>query len=245
MYDKIAAYYDSIMSEVDYENWVAYLEKIFEKYNFSPLRILDMACGTGTVSVKLKRLGYEVVGLDESRDMIDIAREKAESTGLKIKFVQQDIRNLGLSTSFDCVVCLFDSLNYVTQDDDLKQVFKKVRAVLVKKGIFIFDTLSPERIKEATRQDHVARGDDFIACFENSYDEEKRIGTVRLTLFAQQTGDTYKKFEEVHEEKAYTIKELTSWLEEAGFFVLCAFDAYTFEEPKEDSKRVFFVAKRE
>lgn len=239
-FDLIAPYYDQLMSGVPYRLWVDYVEQILSRTGCRPESVLDVACGTGNVSEELARRGYQVVGVDVAPAMIDAARAKRGP----VEYCVQDIAELELGRKFDLAVCLFDSLNYVTDTDKLRRGFRRVAGHLNEGGLFIFDVntiyaLSHHFFDQANlASDHYPR---YV--WSSEYDHATRICTVTM-LFEVQDGGAVTQFKEVHLQRGHSLEELSAWLIEAGFEVLDTYQAYRFKKPGRRSDRVFFVARR-
>lgn len=135
----IAPYYDALMWDIDYVGWIDYTLKLCEKFSLKPKRVLDLACGTGTCCIILSEKGYEVVGIDGSREMLEVARRKTESQNSRVKLVRGDMRSFTLEESVDLVTCIFDSINYILHENELESCFRSVNSVLSLGGLFIFD----------------------------------------------------------------------------------------------------------
>ena len=145
-YTDFAYIYDKLIGQ-DYEKWADYIEDIFAKNNLKPSLVLDLGCGTGSITNILAKRGYDMIGVDISPDMLNVAREKATEEGLDVLYLCQDIREFELYGTVDAIICTLDVLNYITDPDDLKQVFRLVRNYLNPDGIFIFDINTEHKLK--------------------------------------------------------------------------------------------------
>lgn len=244
-YEGFAAVYDLFMEETNYAQWVVYLEKIWLKYNISPKLILDLGCGTGNISLPLAKKGYEVIGIDVSEDMLSVAKEKAERDRLDILFLMQDMREFELYGTVDCVISLYDSLNYITEEEDLLQVFCLVNNYLDPGGLFIFDMNTEYKFQNKLADRSFAETTEKAAyIWENYYDEKEKINEFYMNFFVkEENSEQYKRFEEYHYERAYDIEKIKELITKSGMELLNVFDAFTFEEAREDSERIYFVAK--
>ncbi|OUQ58888.1 SAM-dependent methyltransferase [Tyzzerella sp. An114] len=245
VYESFASVYDTFMGETDYDGWVSYIEKIWERENLSPEIVLDLGCGTGNVTERLAKKGYDMIGIDLSEDMLAKARDKAYEENLDILYLCQDMREFELYGTVNCILSLFDSLNYITDEDDLLKVFKLVNNYLHPKGLFIFDMNTEYKFKNIYADNTYAETTENAAyIWENFYDEEEKINEYYMNFFIEdeETG-TYERFEECHYEKAYSIDIIKNLIEESGMQFVAVYDAYTFEPAREDSERIFVVAR--
>ncbi|MGQ9782600.1 MAG: class I SAM-dependent DNA methyltransferase [Armatimonadota bacterium] len=237
----IAKHYDSLMSSVPYRQWVDYIEAILQRLDYHPKTVLDLACGTGNVSELLADRGYAVVGVDISPEMIEVARTKSG----RVEYYMQDISELNLDNrQFELAICLFDSLNYITDPVRLAACFERVGAHLVPGGLFIFDVNTVYALEHGFfDQANLAFGSYPRYVWTSQYDHRTHICQVDMLFEVMEDGHV-KQFKEVHYQRGYSLEELTRWLVEAGFEVLEIFHAYTFRKPARRSDRVFFVARR-
>ncbi len=242
-YAKLADIYDCLMAGIDYEEWADYLEQLLERYSASADRIADLACGTGNTTLPLAARGYEVYGIDIAPAMLAKARQKAGEQGLAPVFLEQDMRGLELPVPMDLVTSYHDGLNYIISPDDLCLVFKKAYNSLRPGGLFIFDMNAVEKLSGAGGVTTFADDEDMSLIWETSYDREADIWEIRLTGFVKQ-GGLYEKFVETHREKAYKSEEILSFLKEAGFIVRDVFHGFSFDLPRHDTRRIFYVAQK-
>lgn len=243
-YRNFAQVYDLFMEDTPYEQWVEYLKKIWESYNFKPKLILDLGCGTGTITRILAKEGYDMIGIDLSEDMLAVAREKASEEEQNILYLLQDMTEFELYGTVDCIISLFDSINYITQKEDLLEVFKLANNYLDPGGLFIFDINTEYKFQNILASNTFAQTSEEAAyIWENFYDEEEKMNEYYMNFFIKQhNGKNYERFEEFHYEKAYSIEEMILLLDKAGLKFIAVFDAFTFEEPKMDSQRLYFIA---
>ncbi|SHJ11210.1 class I SAM-dependent DNA methyltransferase [Lutispora thermophila] len=241
-YGGFAQIYDSLMDEVDYEKWAKYLQDIMHYNNVTARHVLDLACGTGNITIPLSQLGYSLWGVDISEQMLSIAENKARVYGERIRFLRQDMRNLSLTKSFDAVVCACDGVNYITDEKELIQVFKEVYKILNPGGIFIFDISSFFKLESILGDNmFIEEKNGIFYCWENSFDEESSTVAMRLNFFIPE-GKLYTRIEEIHIQKAYKIHDIYEMLLKSGYTKIKDFDEFTFEKANEKSERVFFSA---
>ena len=242
-YEGFAEVYDWFMNDVDYDSWVDYIERIWNSYNKTPKLIADLGCGTGNVTERLANKGYDMIGIDISEDMLAEAREKAYENEKQILYLLQDMREFELYGTVDIIISLFDSLNYITEEEDLLKVFKLVNNYLEPKGLFIFDLNTKYKFKNILGENTFTQMDDDAAyIWENYYDDDSEINEYYLNIFVKDNDGRYERYEEVHHEKAYEIDVIKDLISKSGLKLLNIYDAYTFDEPKETSERVFFIA---
>lgn len=243
-YRDLAKVYDQMMSEVDYQQWVDYLEEIWHHFDARVERVLDLACGTGTVALLLTDRGYQVVGVDQSAEMLAVADTKSQDARDDIYWCQQDMRELDLGESFDCVTCLHDSMNYLLIADDLRKTFVGVAEHLRSGGLFVFDVNTIGALEAVGDNTLFIEEDGSSVVWKNSYHSEHRIWEVDLTLFLRQPDGYYAKSKEIHRERGYPQEELANLLTACGFDLLAVYHALTMFPPTANSSRLYFVAQR-
>jgi ubiquinone/menaquinone biosynthesis C-methylase UbiE len=247
MYNEFARFY----AQGDWPRYSAQMAKllptVLEHFGLWPRSVLDLACGEGTFAMAMAERGLRVTGVDQSPEMLDVARERAATESLKVDFLQQDMRSLRLRGRFDLVTCWFDSLNYLLEIDELAQAFAGVTRVLDKNGIFIFDVntiraLAAEWVREPCYI-HLDSQDLFLASVPQ-YDPATRIASLHITGFAREN-DRWVRVDEVHRERGYTVKEIRQCLKGAGLHELaCWASLDRMEKPGRGTARVWFVARR-
>ncbi|WP_066639899.1 class I SAM-dependent DNA methyltransferase [Desulfolucanica intricata] len=242
-YRELAGIYDYLVQGVDFEGWIDYIEKLLQKFNYKPRNVADLACGTGNTTFPFARRGYNVIGVDLSPQMINIAQEKAIQQNLDIKFLVQDIRELNLHHKMDLITCFHDGLNYLLNYEDIKLAFKKVYQNLIPDGLFIFDLNSVHWLANTDPETTVIEEEDLTLIWQSSYDRANDIWEINLTSFVRKN-DLYSKFKEQHREKAYTPYEIELALKEAGLDLLGSYDSFTFEPIKTNSRRHFFATRK-
>ena len=241
-YTSFAQVYDLFMDNVDYESWGRYLVGLLKEYGISDGLVLDLGCGTGNMTELLSTAGYDMIGVDNSGDMLEIACEKRAESGLDILYLLQDMREFELYGTVRAVVSICDSMNYLLKEKDLEQVFRLVNNYLDPGGIFIFDLNTKfkyEQMGETTIAENREEGS-FI--WDNYYDREKEINEYDLSIFLPVEDDLYRKYEEVHYQRAYTVENIRRLLEGAGMEFVAVYDAFTKEPPKADSERIYMIA---
>jgi ubiquinone/menaquinone biosynthesis C-methylase UbiE len=241
-YSGFAAAYDRMMQNVDYVRWAEYIDSLFSLYNFHPKRVLDIACGTGSATILLAQKGYKMSGTDRAMEMLVRAREKAEKRGIRLFLWQQDMRYLTVTRPYDAALCLYDSINYILTEDEMKQFFHQVSDALTPKGVFIFDVTTEYNIvKHFHRQTFAESYEDFSYIWKNLYFHKEKVCKTILTFFLSD-GDKYAKREELHVQKIYSVAQIKRLLEEADYKLLSSFDAFTFNRWGRTSERINFTA---
>lgn len=242
-YTSFASVYDMFMDNVPYEQWSGYLVSLLQEYGIEDGLVLDLGCGTGSLTEQLAKKGYDMIGVDNSSDMLEIAMDKKAASGLDILYLMQDMRDFELYGTVKAVVSICDSMNYILSEDELTTVFRLVNNYLDPGGIFIFDLNTIYKYSlmgDATIAENREEGS-FI--WENSYYEEDRMNEYDLTLFIRQESGLYEKYEETHYQKAYELETVKQLLADAGMEYICAYDAFTREQPRDDSERIYVAAR--
>lgn len=243
-YTGFASVYDAFMDNVPYEEWAEYLCGLLKDYGVLDGLVLDLGCGTGSLTEILARRGYDMIGVDNSQDMLQIAMEKRAESGLDILYLCQDMREFELYGTVAAIVSICDSMNYLTEYEELVQTLKLVNNYLDPQGIFIFDLNTLYKYQEIIGDRTIAESrEECSFIWDNAFDEETRINEYDLSLFIQEEDDLYRRFDETHYQRAYTMEEIRQAVSEAGMEWVAAYDAFTREEPKKDSQRVYVVVR--
>ncbi|MCC8050209.1 MAG: class I SAM-dependent methyltransferase [Clostridiales bacterium] len=253
-YESFARVYDLFMSDTPYDDWCEYLHGLLLKYGVADGLVLELGCGTGAMTQRLARLGYDMIGVDNSIDMLEIAREKqpdiqndlSDADMPDILYLLQDMREFELYGTVRAVVSVCDSMNYITEEDDLLQVFRLVNNYLDPGGIFIFDLNTEYKYRELLSDNVFAENrDEGSFIWENWYEEETGINEYDLTLYIRNhlSDECYERYEETHIQRAWTIDCVCNLLAQAGLHLEAVYDAFTEDEPRPESERVYFVAR--
>ena len=242
MYDDFASVYDKLMDNVPYDKWGRFIVQILKKHGIDNGLVLDLGCGTGRMTRYLADRGYDMTGVDGSPAMLALAKESSPDN---ILYLQQDMREFELYGTMRAVICTCDSLNYIIDEKDLLQVFRLVNNYLDPGGLFIFDINTCYKYRELLADNTFAESRDEVSfIWENTFDEESMINEYDLSIFVREDdGDIYRRFNEVHYQKAYSKEDICRLLEEAGLKLLDIFGEYTEEVPGFDSEKICFVAK--
>ena len=241
-YSDFAYVYDALMQkDVDYEKWADYIENLFDMYDVSPSLVCDVACGTGNITIPMAKRGYDMTGVDVSEDMLNVAREKSE--GLDILFLNQSMTKIDLYGTMGAFLCMIDGINYVLSPKSLLQFFTKIKTCFMDDGApFIFDISSEYKLKKTIGNNtFVHAGRDIFYTWQNRYIESKKLSDMFLTFFVK-NGDTYRRFEERHLQRAWSENEIKYLLKKAGFKRIDVYGELSFEKPVANSERLVFVS---
>lgn len=252
-YTSFAAVYDTFMDNVPYEEWGEYLHGLLTEYGIDDGLVLDLGCGTGTMTEILASKGYDMTGVDFSEEMLDIAMQKREKTGHDILYLMQDMREFELYGTVRAIVSICDSMNYLTEDGDLEQVFRLANNYLDPGGLFIFDMNTEYKYRELLGDQTIAEEREKCSfIWDNYYYEEEKINEYQLSLFvedpllSEKTGqDICRKFQEMHYQRAYSLAEVKAALEVAGMEFVAAYDAFTRNPVRRDSERMYIIAREQ
>ena len=206
--------------------------------------VLDLGCGTGTITELLYEKGYDMIGVDSSEEMLQIAMDKKFETQSDILYLCQDMRELDLYSTVGTVVSVCDSLNYLLMDEDVIETFRLVNNYLFPGGIFIFDFNTIYKYEEVIGDTTIAENrEDCSFIWENFYSCEDHINEYDVTVFERREDDLYRKFTETHYQRGYSLNEMKAFLEKAGLTFVTAMDEKTHEAPTETSERIYVIAR--
>ncbi len=238
-YDRFANVYDALMADVDYGLWAQYIASFLP---LSEASVAECACGTGEITLRLKRMGYSVTGIDISEEMLSVASIKAREAGLKIPFVQQDMRSLALHKRVDAVVSACDGVNYLNSMDAVRRFFTSAYLALNDGGVLLFDVSSQYKLSKTLGLSSLGYDDGELAyVWKNCYDPKSRLIEMELSFFVK-NGELYERFTETHVQRAHTQSELLKALNAAGFTKIEVYDAFTRDAPIKNAQRLQFVA---
>ena len=289
-YESFARVYDLFMDNVPYEEWGSYLTGLLREYGICSGTVAELGCGTGKMTRLLAAAGYDMIGVDNSEEMLEIAREAEyeadawsaaeawdeadETDALEeyaelgepdepeesdepdepdepdelpnggILYLLEDMRELELYGSVRAVVSVCDSMNYILEEADLREVFSRVHEYLEEDGIFIFDLNTVYKYRDLLGETTIAENrEEGSFIWENYFDEESAVNEYDLTLYIREDGESYRRFEEVHYQRAYDLKTIDRLLADAGMELTAAYDAFTKEPVRDDSERIYVVAR--
>ena len=259
-YTSFASVYDKFMDNVPYEEWGGYIHDLLCGYGVRDGIVLDLGCGTGTMTELLAGYGYDMIGVDNSEDMLELAMEKRIASGHDILYLLQDMREFELYGTVRAVVSVCDSVNYITEPEELREVFRLVNNYLDPGGIFLFDFNTEYKYREALGDRTIAedRGEcSFI--WDNCYYEDEQINEYDLTLFIregaaagrdeaagenrEENGALYRKYRETHFQRGYTLEEIRELINSAGLVFDAAYDMDTRGEVTKTSERICVIAR--
>lgn len=243
-YKSFAWVYDMFMDNIDYPAWCTYLSELLQTYGVSDGLVLELGCGTGSMTELLADCGYDMIGIDNSEEMLEIATEKKMASGKDILYLLQDMRSFELYGTVRAIVSVCDSMNYILEEEELLEVFRLVNNYLDPGGVFIFDMNTLYKYQTVIADATIAENrDEGSFIWENYFDEESGINEYVLTLFLQEKDDLYRKYEEFHYQKAYDYHRVIELLEMAGLEFVAVYDAFTKDAPKKRSERIYLIAR--
>ncbi len=243
-YTSFASVYDTFMDNIPYEEWAEYLSGLLAEYEVTDGIVLDLGCGTGTLTELMAGRGFDMIGVDNSEEMLEIAMEKRAESGRDILYLLQDMREFELYGTVRAVISICDSLNYITEEEELEEVFRLVNNYLDPEGVFIFDFNTVYKYQEILGDQTIAESrEDCSFIWDNYYYEEEQINEYELSLFLQEEGNLYRKYVETHYQKGYELETIKSLLEKSGMKFVAAYDAFTKNPPTKESERIYMVAK--
>lgn len=243
-YEEFARIYDWALDELPYEGWVRYLKKVFQRFDADPKLVLDLGCGTGALTNLMAQNGYEMIGVDLSEDMLAIAKDKAKEQELEVVYLHQDMTELDLYGTVDAVISCGDALNYILDEEDLLEVFRKVNLFLGPGGLFVFDMNTAYKFKEILgNRTYAESREDSAYIWENYYYEDEQINEYEVTVFIENEDGAFRRTKEIHHERAYSVEHIWEMLEKAGLKGLGVYHDNSFEPVSRTTERVYFVAK--
>lgn len=245
-YTGFAEVYDLFMDDVPYEKWSIFIQEILCKYGIKDGLVLDLGCGTGKMTECLANMGYDMLGIDQSQEMLEVALQRKEQSGHDILYLCQDMREFELYGTVRAIVSVCDSMNYILEEEELLQIFRlAARNYLDYGGLFIFDLNTEYKYREILGEQTIAENrDEGSFIWENYYDDKERVNEYHLTLFIREKSEYYRKYEEWHYQRAYKVERVKELVKEAGLEVLGVYDGYTKGEVEERSERVCVVCRR-
>lgn len=242
-YTGFAEVYDLFMDNVPYQEWSSYLIGLLKEYGVSDGLVLELGCGTGKMTRLLAEAGYDMTGVDNSQEMLQIAREAGQEED-NILYLLQDMREFELYGTVKAVVSICDSMNYILEEADLLAVFRLVNNYLDPGGIFIFDLNTIYKYQELMGETTICENrEEGSFIWDNFYEEAEQINQYDLTFFIKEENGLYRKYEETHFQRGYELEQVKILIEQAGMEFVASYDAFTREQIKEDSERIYIVAR--
>ncbi len=243
-YENFAKVYDLFMEETPYDEWTDYVVNIFDRHNLPNTTgiICELGCGTGNMTIRLKNKGFDMIGIDMSEQMLMQAKEKSDDN---ILYLEQDMTEFELYGTVDAIVAFCDSINYITNEQELLTVFKLVNNYLDINGLFVFDINTIYKFKNVLGNNCFCETTDNSAyTWENYYDEDENINEFYTNFFIKdEFTNQYNRYEEYHYEKGYSINKIIELIESSGMEFVACYDELTFDKPTNESQRIFFVAR--
>ncbi len=245
MYTEFAQVYDALMDDVDYRAWAAHYLALLRAQGSEPRRLVECACGTGSLTVEFAAQGIAVTGVDLSTDMLRVAGDKARRRGVSVPFVQQDMRALALHRPVDAVLATCDGVNYLDTPQAVGAFFAAAYAALRPGGALAFDVSTPYKLEHVLGENLYGESrSDVSYLWQNRYDPSYSRIEMELTCFVREPDGRYRRFDELHRQRAHSREELERGLAEAGFTDIRAYGERTFESPAPHDHRWHFVATR-
>lgn len=266
-YTDFASVYDTFMDNTPYEEWAKYIVGLLKAYGVAQVSgarknqkealdternvVVDLGCGTGTLTELLADAGYDMIGIDNSQEMLNIALEKREQSGKEILYLLQDMREFELYGTAGAIISVCDSLNYLLEDEDICETFRLVNNYLYPGGVFIFDFNTVYKYETVIGDTTIAENrEDCSFIWENYYDEESQLNEYDLTIFvrtAEEPGATaegmFRRFSETHYQRGYTLEQMKGFVEKSGMKFVTAIDADTHGAVREESERIYIIAR--
>lgn len=243
-YLTFAKYYDILTQNINYNEIADYFYQLLSTNNIKKGILLDLACGTGSICELMHDKGFEVIGVDNSYDMLNIATQKRAKSNKDILYLCQDMDKLDLYGTIEACICSLDSINHVTDEKIVEEIFKKVSLFLIPDGIFVFDVNTTYKHENVLSNSTFVYDCDEVYCVWQNSACKNNIIDITLDIFANEEDDAYYRYQEDFSERAYTFDELNYFIKNAGFEILNQFDDYTTNEIKDTSQRITFVLKK-
>ena len=245
-YDILAKYYDLLMQDIDYEKMADYFLALMKRHGLVPKELLDVACGTGSLSMAFAKKGLDVVGADASERMLAGAFPKAsEFPDKRLLFILQSMEDLDLFGTVDDAVCTLDGVNHLLNPQSLQRAFARVSLFLNKKGLFLFDVNTPYKFRTTLGNNTFVYDYDEVYCvWQNSFDEQRKICDFDLTFFEPE-GSLFRRYEEHFSERVYADEEIKEALVQAGLNPLACYASWTLDHPDRTTQRVVYVAQKQ
>lgn len=245
-YQGFASIYDALMEDAPYQDWYQFLLKNIQAYPQVNNKILDLGCGTGRLAAMLAKQGHHITGVDLSMEMLSMASQRMMEAGMMhVPLIQQDMRELSLGDRYGVIYSFCDTFNYLLEEADVAQSFIKIADHLEFGGLFLFDVHSPFKITSVYGQGPIVDDDEvYPYIWIPEVDPQSLQVDHHLHFFVQEEYDRYRRFSEIHSQRAYTIEQLSDWLRAANLKVISISADFTNDEPTSTSERLFFVTQK-
>ncbi len=243
----LASVYDALNDGIDTSAWADFICAAFERYSEKSVqRVCELACGTGSMATELSLRGFDVTASDISAEMLTEAEQKSREAGADVRYVVADMRNFSLYSEADAIVCLLDSMNYLTKPSDFSAALSSVYKNLGKGGLFVFDINSKHKF-ECTYGDnaYVIENEGVLCAWQNFYNPKSKICDFYLSIFTENKNGSYERTDEHQRERMYTLRSVRKMLSDAGFEICGVFSDYDFNAGNEETdQRLYIVAKK-
>ena len=241
-YTSFARVYDMFMDNVPYEVWSRYIVEKLRANGIDSGYVVDLGCGTGKLTTLLADAGYDMIGIDNSFDMLDMALEREDD---RILYLMQDMREFEPGEKVSAVVSACDSINYILEPEDLQAVFFCVSESLKEGGIFIFDVNTPYKYEVLMADNTIAENrDEGSFIWDNYYDEESSNNEYELAVFVRNEDGTFDRFEEEHYQHGFTLEEVSDAVKKAGLKIRNVYDAFSHNAPDDNSERLYYIIEK-
>jgi SAM-dependent methyltransferase len=246
MYTGFSEVYDELMDNVDYEQWARDYAALLAGCGISRGRVCECACGTGSLTIPLQRLGYTMTGVDLSQDMLWIASQKAREAGVPIPFIRQDMRNLRLHRQMDAVLATCDGVNYLLTEKDLQDFFSRAYDTLVPGGGLFFDVSTPWKLEHTLGNQTLGEDTERVTyMWQNRWHSRSRLLDLQLSIFVREADGRYRRMDEAQKQRAWTMEELHTALKQAGYTDIAFFGNSRLAAPKPAEERWHIAARRQ
>jgi SAM-dependent methyltransferase len=243
-YTSFARVYDTFMDNIPYQEWSEYITLLLKEYQIENGLLLDLGCGTGSLTQIMAKAGFDMIGIDNSEEMLEIALEKKIDSKQDILYLLQDMREFELYGTVRAVISICDSMNYIMEEEDLLEVFQLVNNYLDPKGIFIFDLNTKYKYEQILGERVIAENrEDCSFIWDNYYYEDECVNEYDLTLYIKEEEDLYRKYQENHYQRAFELDKVKELIQKAGMEFVAVYDAFTKKPPKKDSERIYIIAR--
>ena len=244
-YESLAGCYDALTEDVAYERRADFIEKLLHRSRVSVHTMLDLACGTGTMTAIFTRRGYEMIAVDGSEEMLYAAREKAaDLEGVPPLFLHQQMPKLDLYGTVEAAICCLDSINYLTNPKDVQRTFQRLKLFIQPGGVLVFDINSVHKLRNLDGQVFLDETDDVYCVWRTEYEKRSKICSYFMDIFKLQEDGSWSRDFEEHRQRAYEVEELKLWLMDAGFTNIRTYGDCRMSSPKEHEERIYFSAIR-
>ena len=245
IYDMLAPFYDAINADIDYSSWASFIERIFKREcKTRPELVLDLACGTGRMTIELAKRGFDMTGIDYSPEMLNIARAEAEKAGVDVLWLCQDMTGFELYGTVDAAVCCLDSINHIVTDEELDSCFRLLHNYIIPDGILVFDINGKYKFENVYGEMTYAMEENGAVCiWQNCYDPNTSLCDFYITLFKECPDSRYERFDEDQTERMYTLSHIGSALNDAGFELIGAYSDFNFKQASDNDERIYIVAR--